>query len=132
MERLKEFKAKHDRGQAWIDGVPEDLERMIPRLKEMGARLITISGLDDQTDLRAYYHFDLQGEIVNVCITLPKGTPVIPSIVNTYPNADLYERELSEMFNLLVTGHPDLKPLFLSKELQGKAPLRKEFKGVKD
>jgi NADH-quinone oxidoreductase subunit C len=129
---LEEFDPKEEKGETWIDATREDATRAVLALKQEGARLITISGVDDQTDMKVYYHFDLGGKIVNLTVSLPKGEPVIPSIVKTYPNADLYERELSEMFNILITGHPDLKPLFLSKELQGKAPLRKEFKGLKE
>ena len=129
---LEEFNPKQERGETWIETTKDKAIKVVKRLKEERARLITITGLDDQTDMKVYYHFDLSGSIVNLVIPLPKENPGVHSIVQVYPNADLYERELAEMFNMRIEGHPDLKPLFLSKELQGKAPLLKSFKGVKD
>ena len=129
---LEEFNPKQEKGETWIQTTRERAIAVVKRLKEERARLITITGVDDQTDMKVYYHFDLAGSIINLVIPLPKENPGVQSIVPVYPSADLYERELAEMFNMRIEGHPDLKPLFLSKDLQGKAPLLKSFKGVKD
>ena len=129
---LEDFGGKEERGELWIESTPKKIEKIIKTLKFLNARLITISGVDDQKELRVFYHFDLRGKIVNLVVPLLGKKPSIKSICRIYPNSDLYERELAEMFNIKVTGHPDLRPLFLSKDLEGKAPLRKSFKGLKD
>ncbi len=129
---LKEFNIKEESGQQWIESTPDNFEKVVEKLKTLNARLITISGVDDQKDFKVFYHFDLKGKIVHLTVPLSTSNLKIRSITNTYPNADLYERELAEMFNIKVIGHPHLKPLFLSKDMEGKAPLRKSFKGLKD
>jgi NADH:ubiquinone oxidoreductase subunit C len=129
---LEDLGAKEERGELWIESNLKKLENVIKTLKFLEARLMTISGLDDQKEIKVFYHFDLNGKVVNVVVPLTGKNPTIKSVYEIYPNSDLYERELAEMFNIKVTGHPDLRPLFLSKDLEGKAPLRKSFKGVED
>ncbi len=129
---IEQFNPKQEKGETWIESTRERFLDVVKELKSERARLITITGLDDQTDMKVYYHFDLSGGIINLSIAFPKEDPWTHSVVGLYPNADLYERELHEMFNLKIEGHPGLKPLFLSHDLQGKAPLLKSFKGVKD
>lgn len=127
---LDVFGAREEKGQLWIESTQKKMEKVIKTLKYLNARLMTISGLDDQKQIKVFYHFDLKGKIVHLIVPLDNKNPSIKSIYSNYPNADLYERELAEMFNIKVIGHPDLRPLFLSKDLEGLAPLRKSFKGV--
>jgi NADH-quinone oxidoreductase subunit C len=130
MGLIEDLGANEHAGQLWIESTIKKIEKVVKNMKYLNARLMTISGVDDQKELKVFYHFDLKGKIVNVVVPLEGKTPSVKSIFKTYPNADLYERELAEMFNIKVTGHPDLRPLFLSKDLEGKAPLRKSFKGI--
>jgi NADH-quinone oxidoreductase subunit C len=52
--------------------------------------------------------------------------PVVPSVVDLYPGAAWHERETHEMFGVWFEGHPDLAPLLLAPEFEGR-PLRKDF-----
>jgi NADH-quinone oxidoreductase subunit C len=57
---------------------------------------------------------------------VPADAPVVASVVELYPGAAWHERETYEMFGVEFTGHPDLKPLLLPPEFEGR-PLRKDF-----
>ena len=51
---------------------------------------------------------------------------MVPSIVDTYPAANWFEREVFDMFGILFTGHPDLRRLLTDYGFRGH-PLRKDF-----
>jgi NADH-quinone oxidoreductase subunit C len=56
----------------------------------------------------------------------PREDPVVESLVDLYPGADWHERETYEMFGIVFSRHPGLRPLLLPPEFEGH-PLRKEF-----
>lgn len=101
-----------------------DLVKEVRRLREDDARLVTITGIDLEEAIELVYHFDCEG-IVNLRMLVDEDQE-IPSISDTYFYARLYEREVSEMFNLRIEGAEG--GLLLSKCLLGKAPLRKRYK----
>jgi NADH:ubiquinone oxidoreductase subunit C len=100
------------------------LVREVQGLHEEDARLITITGIDLGDAIELVYHFDREG-IVNLRMMVDEDKE-IPSISDTYFYAKLYEREVSEMFNLRIKGAEG--GLLLSESLLGRAPLRKRFK----
>jgi NADH dehydrogenase (ubiquinone) Fe-S protein 3 len=50
----------------------------------------------------------------------------VPSMVNIYPAADWFEREVWDMFGVFFSGHPDLRRILTDYGFQGH-PLRKDF-----
>lgn len=96
----------------------------VHRLRETDARLITITGVDLGESIEVIYHFDFDG-IVNVRAVFGHDDKM-PSISEIFSYARLYERELSEMFDIKIAGID--QGLLLSEDMRGKGPLRKSFK----
>jgi len=62
---------------------------------------------------------------IRVKITTDEVTP-IPSIIEVFPGADWFEREMYDLYGVLVTGHPDMRRLLTDYGFEGH-PLRKDF-----
>ncbi len=61
-----------------------------------------------------------------VKVRIPRDNPKIPTVLNIWDHAQVYEREVHEFFGIEFIGNPDLSPLFLHnwKDLP---PMRKDF-----
>jgi Ni,Fe-hydrogenase III component G len=90
--------------------------------------LATITGLDAGESFEVVYHMASNLATVNVRILTPRNAPRIPSICSVIPGAILYERELQDMFGLVVENIPDSRPLLLADDWPaGEYPLRKDW-----
>ncbi len=58
--------------------------------------------------------------------TAPSHDPRVPCICDIYFNASPYEREIWDMFGIVIDGHPNLKRILTYEEFPGH-PLRKDF-----
>ncbi|HVO70554.1 MAG TPA: NADH-quinone oxidoreductase subunit C [Aggregatilineaceae bacterium] len=110
---------------------PDDLERAVSTL--VTARwgyLAAITGLDIGVTsgmLEVLYHFCSDAVIVTLRVQIPRENPAVPSICDKIPYADLYERELMEMFGITVTNTPSPTRLFVAEDWpEGVFPLRKD------
>jgi NADH-quinone oxidoreductase subunit C len=104
----------------------ELLREALKELQARGAyRISSISGYDNGKEIEIIYHFDFDGKIMNLKTVIERKKPKINTITNLFPGAELYERELAEMFGIEIVGHPNLKKLFLDAS-SPKKPLRKE------
>jgi len=96
----------------------------------------TISGVDLGKEIGVYYHLmgnkveGYNNEIVfSLKVTTPKSDPKLPTITPIIPGAELYEREIHDMFGVVIEGHPDPRPLVLPDGWpEDVFPLRKEWK----
>lgn len=52
--------------------------------------------------------------------------PVVPTLVETWPNANWYEREAFDLYGIVFDGHPDLRRLLTDYGFVGH-PFRKDF-----
>ncbi len=108
----------------------EHLRAVLTYLKEqLGfTHLGTISGADLGANFEVVYHLSNAVATVNVRILTPRGEPKIPSVCTVIPGAILYERELQDMFGLVVEDIPDPRPLLLADDWPaGEYPLRKDW-----
>jgi Ni,Fe-hydrogenase III component G len=109
----------------------KDLLKTVEVLKnELGfAYVATISGLDVGENFEIIYHFANAFSQLNLRTQVPKANPHIESICPVIPGAILYERELQDMFGLVVDNIPDPRRLVLPDDWPaGEYPLRKDWK----
>ncbi len=94
------------------------------------AHLIAITGLDEQDKLSFIYHMAQDGGImVNIKTSVSKDNPVIKTISKRFPTADVYERELVDLFGAQVEGLPEGNRYPLVDDWpKGQFPLRKDWK----
>lgn len=62
---------------------------------------------------------------IRVKLETDEATPV-PSIIDVFPGTDWFERELYDLYGVLITGHPDMRRLLTDYGFEGH-PLRKDF-----
>ncbi|PWE17266.1 NADH-quinone oxidoreductase subunit C [Marinicauda salina] len=62
---------------------------------------------------------------IRVTTTADEDTPV-PSVVEVFPTANWFEREVFDMYGVLFDDHPDLRRILTDYGFQG-YPLRKDF-----
>jgi NADH-quinone oxidoreductase subunit C len=62
---------------------------------------------------------------IRIKIETDEGTPVA-SVIEVFPSADWYEREIYDLYGVVFTGHPDLRRILTDYGFEGH-PLRKDF-----
>lgn len=92
--------------------------------------LCTISGLDEGEKLSFMYHLTRQdGVILTLKISVPKDAGSIKSVIDYFGSADIYERELVDLFGAKVEGLPEGRRYPLPDNWPaGQYPLRKDWK----
>ncbi len=92
--------------------------------------LTAITGLDGSAEdgqLEVLYHYCRGASILTLRASLPRDHAAVPSVCGAVPMATVYERELAEMFGVMVVGTPDSSRLFLPDDWpDGVYPLRKD------
>ena len=109
----------------------KDLLKAVEVLKnDLGfAYVATISGVDAGENFEIVYHFANAFSQLNLRTQVPKANPHVESICAVIPGAILYERELQDMFGLVVDNIPDPRRLVLPDDWpEGEYPLRKDWK----
>lgn len=110
---------------------PADLVAAVTRLRDAYdcAFLSTVTGLDKGETFELLYHFASPVAAVTVRTEVPRAEPRVASICPVIPGAILYEREIQEMFGIVVEGIPDGRRLNLPDDWpDGAYPLRKDWK----
>ena len=101
-----------------------DFRKKIEELKDF--RLITISALDSRGCYHLLYHFDM-GKIKTIKVLIPEKKPIIASIIDIFPSAEFYEREIHDFFDIEFKGNPRLhEKMFLPDDWNERPPLQKD------
>lgn len=116
---------------------PENLVEATRALIVDGWYLSAVTGIDmpekDAPDgaVEVLYHFCKGAAVVTLRLTLPYDLPEVPTVCGVIPSATLYERELMEMFGVIVVDTPVRAKLLLPDDWPDFIyPLRKSFKGL--
>jgi membrane-bound hydrogenase subunit beta len=110
---------------------PQNLLEVVARLRQEIDlwHLSTISGVDLGESFEILYHFGHDAGSLTVRTKIPRANPHIESITPAIPGAVLYERELQDMFGIIVDHIPDPRPLVVPDDWPaGNYPLRKDWK----
>ena len=93
--------------------------------------LSSVTGVDYLPDdkMEVVYHaFRTAGGPAMVFKTqVPRGAPILPSLVGVWPGADFQEREAWDLLGIHFTGHPDLRRILMWEGFHGH-PLRKDWR----
>jgi Ni,Fe-hydrogenase III component G len=122
------------RRRLFLKVAPQDLVAVTTRLRDAYGLvfLSTISGLDIDGVYEIIYHFSTPEQDYNLRTEIPKNNPHVASITPVIPGAILYEREIQDMFGIVVDGIPDPRRLLLSDDWpEDQHPLRKDWKHVR-
>lgn len=101
----------------------------------LGAQLVMMFGTDQRIPDGVFtikYVFSIYPSdtfiIVQTDIEADIEKPQFQSVTNKIPAANLYEREIQDMFGLIAKGHPDPRRLIMFEDWpHGQYPLRKDF-----
>ena len=100
-------------------------------LKNLGfLHLLSITGLDEQDRLGLIYHLgEDNGVVLNLKTSVLKTHPTIKTITKYFSGAEIYERELVDLFGAKVEGLPAGNRYPLTDDWPaGQFPLRKDWK----
>jgi hypothetical protein len=107
---------------------PKDIYSVAELVAGFKGRVMTISPLntpveftegsgsataEKQLNVVINYHFYFDGIDLTAAITLPDNARTVKSITPVLISADWHEREMQELFNIKLQGHPNSKRLFL-------------------
>jgi formate hydrogenlyase subunit 5 len=91
------------------------------------AELSTITGTDLGNEIELNYHMACGGT-VTLKNRVSREKPVIRTITDILPGANLYEREVFDLLGVVFVGHPNLKRLMLPDNWpKGECPLRRDW-----
>jgi len=93
------------------------------------SQLCAITGLDEGANLGCIYHFSRKdGITLSIKITFSREDPEIGTITDYFPSADIYERELVDLFGIKVRGLAQGNRYPLTDDWpKGEFPLRKDW-----
>ena len=123
-----------DRGELTVEIVLPSVLGFVEFLKTDSAcrfsTLVDITAIDHPERERRFdvvYHFLSMYQNHRIRVkTAVREREIVPSIIDLFPCANWFEREVFDMFGILFSGHPDLRRLLTDYGFRGH-PLRKDF-----
>lgn len=131
-DKAKDIKV-HNRRRIYVTVDRNDIKECARTIfKDMDARYIIATGIENFDSFEVLYHFgfDREGTVVSLRVYLDKENPEVSSLTDTIPGISYIEREMWELLGIKFTGHPDMKHFLLRDDWEeGNYPLRKEKNG---
>ncbi len=118
------------RRRLFIKFLPQNLLQGTTILRDVFGmtHVSTISGVDLGQTFEIIYHFSTPEADFNVRTEIPRDNPHVDSITPAIPGAILYEREVQEMFGIIIDNIPDPRRLLIADDWpEGEYPLRKDW-----
>ena len=118
-----------------LDVIVHSLQELVPivvalRVKRLGY-LSAIVGLDlglETNEMEVLYYFCPGNAAIVLRVRIPRQNGSIPSLSDVIPSAEVFEREIKEMFGIQITGLRVTEYLYLPEDWpDGVYPLRKDF-----
>jgi len=96
--------------------------------------LCMITGLDDGEVLSFIYHLAQDGgALLNIKVSIPKTDPKLNTVIDLFPGAEIYERELVDLLGVNVEGLPSGNRYPLTDDWpKDQFPLRKDWQPPKE
>jgi NADH-quinone oxidoreductase subunit C/D len=129
-DRIPTFWVKKEQAHGFLKHLKHDVDRPYKMLYDLTAideRMRTHRDGQPPSDFTVVYHllsFD-RNEYVRIKVPLDHTQLSLPSIVDLWPAANWYEREVWDMFGIVFDGHPHLQRILMPKSWVGH-PLRKD------
>jgi NADH-quinone oxidoreductase subunit C len=91
--------------------------------------LSAITGLDNLKEFGLIYHLWSNKEtMISTKIKISGNKPEMETVTDIFPVANLFEREIHDLFGIEFLGHPDLRRLMLNEDWpKNEHPLRKDW-----
>lgn len=110
---------------------PDTIQQFLTTVKAIGFdHLSNITCVDWLKENRMDVTYNVWSYSEKVRLIVKAGvnrqSPEIATVMALWPQAQVYEREIHEMFGVVFRGNPNLSPLFLH-NWQDIPPLRKDF-----
>ena len=100
------------------------------RVQRLGY-LAAITGLDlgpEAGECELLYHYCTAAAIVTLRLQVPRDDAIVPSLCSIIPSAEVFEREVAEMFGITFHGMKNPDHLYLPENWPEKTyPLLKDF-----
>ena len=121
-------------GELSVTTTPSGLIELLTFLRDNAAcqftTLVDICGVDypeREKRFEVVYHFlsMRQNQRIRVRLSVAEDE-IVPSVVELFPAADWFEREVFDMYGVMFSGHPDLRRILTDYGFRGH-PLRKDF-----
>ncbi|MBN9614571.1 MAG: NADH dehydrogenase [Acidobacteriales bacterium 59-55] len=124
--------AKFDRGELTITVSRENIIAACEAVRQAGYTFLEdVTAVDwypSEPRFQITYHILSMAlkTRVRLAVRLNGDDAVIDSIVDVWPSANFYEREVFDLFGVRFSGHPNLRRIMMPEDWQGH-PLRKDY-----
>jgi Ni,Fe-hydrogenase III component G len=111
------------------------LQELVPiivalRVKRLGylSAIVCLDLGPEANEMEVLYHFCPGDAVIALRVRIPRDGGVLPSLCEIVPGAEVFERELREMFGIEITGLHTPDRLYLPDDWpEGVYPMRKDF-----